>query len=73
MPETSQFPEMVHLVCPRCGRAGRYRRERYVEIAGTESAADALPRFARSAGWEVAQRQRVDQVHDSCGIRYGDG
>lgn len=71
MPPTFQLPEVVNLHCAGCGRAGRYRRARYVEIAGTENAADALLRFARAAGCEVAQRQTLDQVHDRCGIRYG--
>lgn len=67
------IPDPVTLICARCGRHGRYSRARYVEIAGTSNAPDALLRFARAVGCEVAQRQEIDQIHDRCGIRYGEG
>lgn len=62
--------EMVHLICPKCGRRGRYRRERYIEIAGTEVSTAALIPFARAMGCELAIRQSLDRMDNPCGIRY---
>jgi len=69
MKPTRPIPEIVHLICRRCGRKGRYSRERYIEVAGEKSAPDALQKFAAHAGCELAQHP--DPNWDRrCGIVY---
>lgn len=67
---TIQIPAVVNLCCEKCGRKGRYKRERYIEMAGTSSAPEALLAFARAAECPVALRQHAWEWSDRCGIVY---
>lgn len=63
------LPETIHLICNTCGRAGRYSRERYVEIAGTDNGPAALLSFARAVGCDRAIKQG-EGWDERCGIVY---
>jgi len=62
--------EMITLRCSLCGRFGRYKRDRYFEIAGTRNGPDALNSFAKAAGCERALKQKNAQLDNRCGIGY---
>lgn len=68
--DTIPIPEVVHLICQRCGRFGRYKRSRYIEMAGTDNSPEALLPFARAAGCPVAIRQGDREWSDRCQITY---
>ena len=67
---TAPLPDIVRLRCPKCGRQGQYSRARYVAMAGTENAPEALLAFARVAGCPVAMKQHSWEWSDRCGIVY---
>lgn len=64
------LPAIVYLRCDRCGRAGQYSRQRFVEIAGTDNPVIALPAFAQARGCKVALDRRQRELGDRCKIRY---
>ena len=67
----------IEVKCKICNRHGRYRWNRFFEIAETEHPPDALPQFAAKMGCARAieqTRQRVRNnnlvMDDRCGIQY---
>lgn len=67
------LPEIVRLKCPKCGRSGQYRRDRYVAMAGTDVGPSALLPFARAVGCPVALAQNALSWGDRCGVVYDRG
>lgn len=67
---TMPLPAMVRLKCDKCGRRGQYRRERYIEMAGTDNAPSALLPFARAVGCPVAIAQTPQTWDGRCGVVY---
>jgi hypothetical protein len=55
----------VRLSCPKCGRAGQYRKEKLIERYGADM---ALPDLRE----EVAQCERRGLMHDACMVCYFD-
>jgi len=62
----SDYPgEIVRLSCPKCGRAGQYRKQNLIERYGADM---RLPDLRE----EIAQCERRGQTQDSCVVRYVD-
>jgi hypothetical protein len=55
--------DMVRVACERCGRSGRYRKEKLVAQYGPDI---ALPDLRH----EIAKRERRGEMHDACGVHY---
>ena len=55
--------ETVRLVCDKCGRAGKYRKQKLIEQFG----ADILLPDLRH---EIAKCERMGSMSDGCGVRY---
>ena len=64
------LPDRVGLKCSVCGRKGRYRRERFFALAGTDDPTMALLWFAKVVNCERALKQDALQLDDRCGIHY---
>ncbi|RJE84042.1 hypothetical protein D3P04_13595 [Paracoccus onubensis] len=67
----------IEVKCEMCNRHGRYRRDRFYEIAGTDHSPSALTKFAAEMGCEKAIEQwrqfhRYNNLimHDRCEIQY---
>jgi hypothetical protein len=59
-----QYPgETVRLVCDKCGRAGRYRKQTLIKQFGADI---PLPDLRE----EIAQCDRARAMHDMCGVHY---
>jgi hypothetical protein len=56
---------IVRLSCPKCGRAGQYRKEKLIEHYGADM---PLPDLRE----EIANCSRCGQWHDGCMVRYVD-
>lgn len=67
---TLPLPPTVEVQCDFCGRYGRYPRARYIEIAGTENAPDALSRFAAARGCARAIKAGPTDLDNRCRIKY---
>ena len=62
----SEYPgDIVRLSCEKCGRAGQYRKQTLVERYGADI---RLPDLRE----EIAQCERLGQMHDACMVRYVD-
>jgi hypothetical protein len=70
MTTVTPLPAMVRLRCDRCGRKGQYRRERFIELAGTDIAPSALLPFARAVRCPVALAQNDRSWGERCGVVY---
>jgi hypothetical protein len=57
--------DLVRLSCPKCGRAGQYRKAKLIERCGADI---RLPDLRE----ELAQCERRGQMHDACMVRYVD-
>ena len=57
--------EIVRLSCPKCERAGQYRKQTLIERYGADI---RLPDLRE----EIAQCPRHGQMHDACMVRYVD-
>lgn len=60
MPYSRPLPDPVHVRCDTCKRSGRYSRQRFIEIAGTDSAPEARLAFARVMGCAKAHLSQGD-------------
>jgi hypothetical protein len=61
-----EYPgEIVRLPCPKCGRAGQYRKQNLIERHGPDI---RLPDLRE----EIAQCERRGLVHDACMVSYVD-
>jgi hypothetical protein len=59
-----EYPrEIVRLSCPKCGRAGQYRKQILIERYGTDT---RLPDLRE----EIAQCGRQGKMHDACMVQY---
>ena len=64
--QLSQYPgDTVRLSCPKCGRAGQYRKQNLIERYGADM---RLPDLRE----EIANCSRRGQWHDGCMVRYVD-
>jgi hypothetical protein len=58
-----EYPgDIVRLSCPKCGRAGQYRKQNLIERYGADG---RLPDLRE----EIAQCERRGQTHDACMVR----
>jgi hypothetical protein len=55
----------VRLSCAKCGRAGRYRKQKLIERYGADI---RLPDLRE----EISQCERRGQMHDACMVHYVD-
>ena len=61
-----EYPaDVVRLSCPKCGRAGQYRKQNLIERHGPDI---RLPDLRE----EIAQCERRGLMHDACMVRYVD-
>jgi hypothetical protein len=61
-----EYPgELVRLSCPKCGRAGQYRKQNLIERFGADM---RLPDLRE----EIANCSVRGQRHDGCMVRYVD-
>lgn len=61
-----EYPgDRVRLSCEKCGRAGQYRKQILIERYGADI---RLPDLR----WEIAQCERLGNMHDACMVRYVD-
>lgn len=71
MPHSAAIlPEVVHLICPKCGRKGRYRRDRYLAIAGVDDPPSALLAFAKAMGCPLATDREPLDWERRCKVVY---
>ena len=56
---------MVRVICSRCGRKGRYRKETLLALHGPDVTMPDLLHL-------IAKCERHGQLGDPCGVRYGD-
>ena len=60
----AQHPgDLVRLACDKCGRSGRYQKQKLIERFGTDI---RLPDLRE----EIAQCERARSMHDMCGVHY---
>ena len=55
--------DVVRFACEKCGRAGRYRKEKLVALYGGDI---ALPDLRH----EIAKCERHGKLGDACGVHY---
>jgi hypothetical protein len=61
-----EYPtDTVRLSCPKCGRAGQYRKQNLIERFGADM---RLPELRE----EIAQCGRQGKMHDACMVHYVD-
>ena len=64
----SELAPLVVASCEKCGRLGRFHREKLIERFGSQhTAPDLLTVIAQEAG---CLRARADRFSDRCGIHY---
>ena len=61
-----EYPgDLVRLSCDKCVRTGQYRKQNLIERYGADI---RLPDLR----WEIAQCERLGNMHDACMVRYVD-